>query len=352
MVAHPKTTTGTPRAGGFRMPAEWEPQAAIWLSWPHRRKTWPGGFRPIPAAYAAFVAAISRFEPVRINCARNLQPRARQYCERAGADLRNVAFYDHPTDDAWCRDHGPIFVKNAATGEVAVTDWEFNAWGRKYPRFAADNAIPARVARRLRLRRFQAPMILEGGSLDVNGSGLLLTTEQCLLNPNRNPQLSRAEIERNLRDYLGVSTILWLGGGIVGDDTDGHVDDITRFFKRTGVVTAVERNERDANYRALAENRERLKDVRLPRGGKLEVVELPMPAPVRIAGKRLPARYATFLIGNGAVFVPNFRQPKRDAEANSILQGCFPDRTIVPVDCFHLVLGLGTLHCLSQQQPA
>lgn len=349
----PRSPTA-PAALGFRMPAEWEPQAAIWLSWPHRRATWPGQFRPIPAAYAAYVAAISHFEAVRINCPASLQPRAERLCATAGADMARVAFCDHATDDAWCRDHGPIFIKHRKTGEVAITDWEFNAWGGKYPRFKLDNQIPARIARRLHLRRFVNPMVLEGGSIDVNGSGLLLTTEQCLLNPNRNPGFTREQIEANLRAFLGVRQILWLGEGIVGDDTDGHVDDLTRFVSRDVVVTAVEKNRRDANHRALTDNLERLRGFRTATGKSLQIVELPMPEPVVFRGRRgrVPASYANFLIVNGGVLVPNFRQPRRDAAANAILRDCFPDREVVPVDSYQLILGLGTLHCLSQQQPA
>jgi agmatine deiminase len=336
---------------GFRLPAEWEPQAAVWLSWPHRRATWPGQFRPIPGKFAEIAAQISRRETVRINLARPLARQARALVRRAGADMANVEFYHHPTNDAWCRDHGPIFVKNGETGEVALTDWAYNAWGGKYLPYDRDDRIPARIAAALGLRRFRQKMVLEGGSIDGNGGGLLLTTESCLLNPNRNPSLSRADIERNLRIALGVRTVLWLGAGIAGDDTDGHVDDLTRFFSPRGVVTAVESDRRDPNHRALWENLERLRTWRSPAGGRLEVVELPMPAPCHFRGRRLPASYANFLIVNGAVLMPTFQQPRRDAHAKSILAGCFPGREIVGIDCLELVLGRGTLHCISQQQP-
>ena len=342
----------TPTSLGFRMPAEWEPQEAVWLSWPHRHKTWPKHFRPIPKKFAEIVATISRFEDVRINCAAALQPQAKRLCARAGAAMKRVKFFNHPTNDTWCRDHGPIFVKHKRTGEVALTDWDYNAWGRKYPHFEADDAIPSRISRSLRLRRFKKKMVLEGGSIDVNGAGLLLTTEACLLNKNRNPSLTRAEIEQTLREMLGVRTILWLGDGIVGDDTDGHVDDLSRFFAADGIVTAVERNKRDANYPMLAENLRRLRQMRTPSGKKFRIVELPMPAPVHCDGKRLPASYANFLVINGAVLMPAFRQPRRDAEAAAVLAACFPGREIIPIDCVELVLGLGTLHCISQQQPS
>jgi len=342
----------SPTSLGFRMPAEWEPQSAIWLSWPHNLRTWPGKFRPIPGVFAGIVAQISRFEKVRINCAARLQPRALRLCAAAGADMSRVTFYNHPTNDAWCRDHGPIFVKNDRTGEVAVTDWVHNAWGGKYPPYDLDNKIPPAIARKLGMRRFENDMVLEGGSIDVNGAGLLLTSEQCLLNKNRNPGLTRGQIEQNLKDYLGVKTVLWVGEGIVGDDTDGHIDDITRFYKTDGFVTAIETNRRDPNHRLLAENLERLKDFRTPAGRKFDIVLLPMPKPFGFRGQQVPASYANFLVINGAVLVPQFRQKKRDAEACSILGSCFKDREIIPIDCHDLVWGLGTLHCISQQQPA
>src|SRR6478609_4205247 len=342
----------TPAALGFRMPAEWEPQQAIWLSWPHKRTTWPGRFRPIPGVFAKIVAAISRFQGVRINCAAAMQPRAKRLCAAAGADMAKVEFYNHPTNDTWCRDHGPIFVKHSRTGEVAVTDWVFNMWGDKYRPYDLDNQIPGRIARQLGLRRFENPLVLEGGSIDVNGEGLLLTSEQCLLNQNRNPQLSRADIERNLGDFLGVKEVLWVGEGIVGDDTDGHIDDITRFFKADGFITCVESNRRDPNHRLLAENLGRLRAFRTPAGRHFEIVELPMPRPTAFGGQRVPASYANFLIINGAVLVPQFRQARRDAEARELIGGCFKGREIIPIDCYDLIWGLGTLHCISQQQPA
>ncbi len=348
----PNSEVETPSALGFRMPAEWEPQAAVWLSWPHRLATWPRHFRPIPPKFAEIAARISRFEAVRINLARPLRKRVRALLNRAKADLARISFYEHPTDDTWCRDHGPIFVKEDRTGEVALTDWEFNSYGGKYLPSDRDNAIPPRIARALGLRRFARPMVLEGGSIDVNGSGLLLTTEACLLHPNRNPHLSRSQIEQELRDSLGVHTVHWLGEGIVGDDTDGHVDDLSRFFRADGIVTAVERNCRDANFTALQGNLERLRGLRTPTGGKFNLAELPMPHPVLCDGRRLPASYANFLVINGAVLMPAFRQPRRDAEAAAVLAGCFPGREIIPIDCVDLVLGLGTLHCISQQQPA
>lgn len=342
----------TPAALGFRMPAEWEPQVAVWLSWPHNLATWPGHFRPIPAKFAEIVAHISRYEEVRINVAEPLQQRAWSLIAKAKAVLSRVTLYDHPTNDAWCRDHGPLFVKNDQTGEVALTDWEHNAWGGKYPPFDLDNTVPPNIAAALGFRRFEKKMIMEGGSLDVNGAGLLLTTESCLLNQNRNPTMSKTAIERALRDYLGVHTIYWLGDGIVGDDTDGHIDDMTRFFSADGIVTATESNKKDKNYPILRENLARLQALRTPAGKTFTIVELPMPKPVFFERQQLPASYANFLVINGAVLLPTFQQPKRDAEAAEVLAACFPGRTIIPIDCLELVWGLGTLHCISQQQPA
>jgi agmatine deiminase len=347
-----RRVAATPAALGFRMPAEWAPQAATWLSWPHKRASWPGQFRPVPYTFANIVATISRYQAVRINCAAPLQPRAQRLCAAAGADMARVKFYDHPTNDAWCRDHGPIFVKHRETGEVAITDWAYNAWGDKYPPYDLDNRIPPLIARRLRLRRFENNMVLEGGSIEVDGTGQLLTTEQCLLHPNRNPHLTRDEIEHNLREWLGVHTIHWLGDGIVGDDTDGHIDDITRFVRPDAIVTCVEPNRRDPNHRPLAANLERLRSFRTPAGGRFEIIELPMPRPVVVQDQRVPASYANYLHVNGAALVPTFRQPRRDAAALDVLRHCFPDREIVGIDCFHLIWGLGTLHCISQQQPA
>jgi agmatine deiminase len=342
----------TPAALGFRMPAEWAPQTAVWLSWPHKRASWPGQFRPIPYVFSEIVAHISRFEEVRINIAASLQKRAWSLITKAGADLSKVTLYDHPTNDAWCRDHGPIFVKNHKSGELAVTDWVHTAWGGKYPPYDLDNTIPPLVAKKLKLRRFENDMVLEGGSIEVNGDGLLLTSEQCLLNKNRNPHLSREQIEQNLKDYLGVTQVLWVGDGIIGDDTDGHIDDITRFYKADGFITTVESNKRDPNHEILAENLARLRAFRTPKGKKFDIVELPMPKPFAFQGQVVPASYANFLIINGAVLVPNFRQKKRDAQANEIIASCFPGREIIPIDCYHLIWGLGTLHCISQQQPA
>ncbi len=333
------------------MPAEWAPQKGVWLSWPHNLDTWPGKFEPIPPKFAEIAAVISRFEEVSINCEQALQQGAIDQLARAGAEMERVRLFDHLTNDTWCRDHGPIFVRNGETGEVAVIDWRYNAWGGKYALFDLDNQIPGLVAGALGLRRFEFGQVLEGGSIDVNGDGDLLTTEACLLNPNRNPNLSREEIEDVLRQGLGIDRIHWLGDGIIGDDTDGHIDDLARFYASDGIVTCLETDRNDANFSILEENLERIRALPTREGKRFNIRALPMPEPCVHDGHRMPASYANFLIINGAVLMPTFRQGDRDSEAVSVLTSCFPDREIIEVDCLDLVWGLGTLHCISQQQP-
>lgn len=341
----------TPAELGYRMPAEWAPQRAVWLSWPHNLETWPGRFEGIPAKFAEIAATISRFEGVCINCAGPLQAGAMDLLRRAEACMERVKLLDHPTNDAWCRDHGPIFVRKDADGEIAVTDWLYNAWGGKYPPYDLDNLIPERVAKLRGIGRFAFDLVMEGGSIDVNGAGDLLTSEACLLHPNRNPSLSRSDIEAALKSGLGVERIHWLGDGIVGDDTDGHIDDMTRFFAPGGIVTCVEPDAGDENHPILAANLNRLNTLLGASGEPFEIRTLPMPAPCWCEGQRMPASYANFLIINRAVLMPAFRQSDRDSEAAGVLAGCFPDREIIPIDCLDLVWGLGTLHCISQQEP-
>jgi agmatine deiminase len=352
MATRDHHSRNTPAALGFRLPAEWETQAAVWLSWPHKAATWPGNFRPIPAVFARLAAEISLRQLVRINAPPELEAKARPLLLKAGADMARVEFYPHPTDDAWCRDHGPIFVRNRRTGEVAVTAWDYNAWGGKYPPYDNDRRIPGRIARALGLRSFDNAMVLEGGSIETDGEGQLLTTESCLLNPNRNPGLSRPEIEQALATQFGVEAIFWLGGGIVGDDTDGHVDDLTRFFPKNGILTMVERDQKDPNHAPLQENLDRLRSFRNQEGKKFRLVEIALPKAVRRGAARLPASYANYLVINGAVLMPSFRQPARDAAAAEALAACFPGRDVVPIDCWDLVGGLGAIHCVTQQQPA
>ncbi len=300
---------------------------------------------------AEFVAALSATELVRINVLNAAHEQHVQQILEGRATASNVRFHRFATNDAWCRDHGAIFVKrSAAEDPLLALNFRFNAWGGKYPPYDLDDAIPQQMAAALKVPTFTHPMVLEGGSVDVNGAGALLTTEQCLLHPNRNPSMPREAIEVALCDTLGVSQIVWLGDGIVGDDTDGHVDDLTRFVAPDVVVTVVEQNSRDENYEALADNRERLDSVRLAGDRKLTVLEMQMPAPVEFEGDRLPASYANFYIGNRVVLMPTFGDPA-DEPNRQILQRCFPGRNVVGIDCQDLVLGLGTFHCLTQQVP-
>lgn len=338
----------------YFMPPEWAPQQAVWFSWPHNRDTWPDQMAGAEAALAAAVAALSQREGVHVNVLDDAHAEHVRALLPAGTHHEAVSFEQIPTNDAWCRDHGAIFVFDAA-GRLTALDFGFNAWGGKYPPFHLDDAVPPQMAARLGLPVVKVAQILEGGSVDVNGAGAVLTTTQCLLHPNRNPGhrggRSRGEIEALLHDYLGAEQVLWLGDGIVGDDTDGHVDDITRFVAEHRVITAMEPDPADPNHRPLLENRELLETFRLADGRSLDVVELPMPEPVfGVDGERLPASYANFLIANGLVLVPVFGS-ERDADALAIICGCFPDREVVGIDCRDVVVGLGTLHCLSQQIP-
>jgi len=343
-------TRPAPAELGFRMPAEWAPHQATWISWPHNPETWPGVLAEAEAAMVQAVAALAGGETVRINV---LGPEHEAHVRALLgplADTPAVVFHRFPTNDAWCRDHGAIFVQHP-DGRLAAVDCGFNAWGGKYPPWDLDDAIPAQMAAALGAPRFEGGLILEGGSIDVNGVGTVLTTEQCLLNQNRNPHLSRAEIEHSLRQLFGVQQVLWLGDGIVGDDTDGHIDDITRFVAADTVVTVVEPDPDDPNHAPLAENLERLEAMRLPDGRPLRIIELPMPRPVLLDGQPLPASYGNFYIGNTAVLLPVFGQPA-DEDAARILAPLFPGRRIVPIRANELVVGLGAFHCLTQQVPA
>jgi agmatine deiminase len=335
----------TPRALGFRMPAEWEPHEATWIAWPHNRDDWPGRFAPIPWVYAEIVRKLARVERVRILIAdRAAEQAARRVLGKTGANLAAVEFFHAPTDRVWTRDYGPLLVRNRA-GEVALTNWQFNGWA-KYEDWKNDAAIPGRIAAGLKLPAWEPGLVLEGGSIDVNGRGLLLTTEECLLSPvqARNPHLSRRDIERALGDYLGVRRVIWLRNGIAGDDTHGHVDDLARFVNADTVVIASEPDRSDPNYEPLRDNLAILR--KLP----LRVVKLPMPAPLIFDGPRLPASYANFYIANGLVLVPTFNDAN-DRVALNTLARAFPDREVVGIHAIELVWGLGALHCMTQQQP-
>lgn len=350
----------TPQSLGYHLPAEWEPHEATWIGWPHNLTDWPGRFTPIPWVYSEIVRKLVAAEAVRILVqSKAHEDRARKILRRAGIDLGCVQFFRFPTDRGWTRDFGPIFLKRSESpDQIAIIRFRFNAWA-KYPEWRKDDAIPARAARTLKLPLLAASLagrdiVLEGGSIEVNGQGTLLTTEECLLDPEiqvRNPGLSREGIEAALRQNLGVRNILWLGRGIAGDDTHGHVDDLCRFVNPKTVVLCSEDYAGDPNYAVLKENRERLEGMRLEDGSRIEVVPLPMPAPLHFEGQRLPASYANFYIANAAVLVPTFNDPN-DRIALGTLAELFTDRPVVGIHAVDLVWGLGTLHCLTQQQPA
>lgn len=341
------------------MPAEWESHEATWIAWPHNKTDWPGKFPPIPWVYGEIVRKIAPAERVRIlvNSPAH-EAQARRILKKAGVDLARLDFLRFPTDRGWTRDFGPLFVKKESPPpEVAIARFHFNAWA-KYPDWKKDDKIPELAARHLGLRVFDPQLrgtsvILEGGSIDVNGRGTLITTEECLLDPDvqaRNPGLSREDVEGVVRDYLGATTVLWLGKGIAGDDTHGHVDDVCRFVGPKRVVLCREPSPRDPNHRPLAENRERLQGARVEDGSNLEVIDLPMPAPLFFGDQRLPASYANFYVANAAVLVPTFNDPN-DRVALGILAELFRDRPVVGIHAVDLVWGLGTLHCLTQQEP-
>jgi agmatine deiminase len=341
-----------PASLGYRMPAEWEPHAATWLSWPKPHGiSFPDSYEQIPPVLAKMVDALADSERVCINVADAEEENVvRGLLVKNKARTEHVIFHHIPTNEPWCRDHGPIFVVRKEAPRMAILDWQYNAWGWKYPPFDLDDVVPTRVSEILDLPLYLPGMVLEGGSIDVNGSGTLLTTKSCLLNPNRNPDLTKKEIEQHMKDFLGVKKILWLGDGIEGDDTDGHVDDLTRFVSHHHVLTVVEEDEEDANYEPLRENLEALRTMKVEDGKLLEVTTLPMPGKIVRDGQRLPASYANFYIANKVVLLPVFADC-HDAWAIAVLEKAFPERKIVPIDCRELIWGLGAFHCLTQQQP-
>ena len=353
--------TKTPRQLGYRMPAEWEPHEATWLAWPHNPEDWPGKFAAIPWLYAEIVRLLAARERVHLIVEdAATERRVKSMLSRAGANLDRVNFHRWPTDRGWTRDSGPIFVRNAK-GRVALTNWRFNGWA-KYDDWHLDDKLPGRVTKLLGCPAWQPlvqnqngtkhPVVLEGGSIDVDGQGALLTTEECLLSEvqQRNPGLSREKLERVFSDYLGIDQVIWLGRGIAGDDTHGHVDDIARFAGPATIVAAVEPDTSDPNHAPLKENLALLKAARTPGGKQFTVVELPMPRPVVFRGQRLPASYANFYVANGVVLVPTFHDPN-DRVALNLLAEVFPDREVIGVHSMDLIWGLGALHCMTQQQP-
>jgi agmatine deiminase len=345
------------------MPAEWEPHQATWISWPHNREDWPGKFAPVPWVYVEIVRHLHQSERVCILVEdQEMENRVKRMLSRAVIDLSRICFFRFPTNRVWIRDYGPIFVRKQGDGvsEIATTNWKFTAWA-KYSNWKKDNSIPSKIAKALKLEqwephaslgRIRQPIVLEGGSIEVNGKGTLVTTEECLLSAvqQRNPRLSRSDLEEAFGRYLGIRKVLWLRKGIAGDDTHGHVDDLARFVNANTLVVVAEDKAEDDNYSNLKENMELVQSMTDQDGKPLQIVPLPMPNPVYFNGRRLPASYANFYIANKVVLVPTFND-SRDGVALSILAQLFPQREVIGIHSLDLVWGLGTLHCLTQPQP-
>jgi agmatine deiminase len=345
------TESVTPRQLGYRVPAEWKPHAATWLAWPHNRGTWPAQLAEVRRVWAQMIGAIAQGEQVNLLVNdRDAETEVKAFLQAERVWSESVVLHQIPTVDVWIRDYGPTFL-TGQRGGLALNDWIYNGWGGKYEGYEADDGVAKEIAKLLQVPVFEPGIVLEGGSIDVNGTGICLTTEQCLLNPNRNPALTKSQIEGVLKDYLTIDQVIWLGEGIEGDDTDGHVDDLARFVDSATVVCILGDNQSDEDYRRLRENYERLVGFRDPAGRKLNVIALPTPEAVVVDGARLPASYANFYIANSVVLLPTFEQPNDD-KALGILTDLFPSRQVIGIPCAAVVYGLGAIHCVTQQQPA
>jgi agmatine deiminase len=342
----------TPKELGYKFPAEFALHSATWLSWPHKEESWPGKIDAIFPSYSLFIKELTKGEKVCINVSDEaMKAFAISHLQKAEVNLSKVEFFLNRTNDAWCRDHGPAFLINPDAAEKKViVDWGYNAWGNKYPPFELDDVIPTLIGKQLNIPVFHPGIVMEGGSVEFNGKGTLLTSRSCLLNPNRNPHLNQSQIEEYLSNYYGVDQILWIDEGIVGDDTDGHIDDTVRFVNEDTVVTVIEENKNDENYKLLQHNIKQLQQMRLRNGKQLNIIELPMPEKLVYEGQRLPSSYANFYITNKSVIVPTFHC-KNDDKALQIIQQCFPSREVVGIDSTDIIWGLGSFHCLSQQEP-
>jgi agmatine deiminase len=342
-----------PKHLGYYFSAEFAKHEATWLSWPHKEASWPGKIHTIFPSYCAFIKEITKGELVRINvCDEKMKTFAIEQLQELNVDLSKVEFFLHPTNDAWCRDHGPAFLINPnAEQRKIIVDWDYNAWGNKYPPYDLDDVIPTLIAKHYNIPVYYPGIIMEGGSVDFNGKGTLITSTACLLNKNRNPHLNQSQVEEYLINYYGVDQVLWVDEGIVGDDTDGHIDDTVRFVNEDTVIAVVEENRNDENHALLEKNLKQLNKMRLLNGKQLNIVELPMPDELIYEDQRLPCSYANFYITNHAVIVPTFRC-KKDEQALQIIQYCFPYREVVGIDSTEIIWGLGSFHCLSQQEPA
>ncbi len=342
----------TPKSLGYYFPAEFALHASTWLSWPHKEASWPGKIQTIFPSYVQFIKELSHVELVNINvCDETMQQEATEMLLAAAVDTSRVHFHLHPTNDAWCRDHGPAFLLNKHdASKKAIVDWNYNAWGNKYPPYDLDDVIPTLIGEKMGLPVFNPGIIMEGGSVDFNGAGTVITSTACLLNPNRNPHLNQQQIEQYLLDYYGQDQVLWVDEGIIGDDTDGHIDDTVRFINEDTVITVIEENKLDENYALLQHNLKQLKEMRLLNGKQLNIIEIPMPDSVIWEDQMLPASYANFYIANNLVVVPTYRS-KKDDQVIQLLESCFPGRRVVGIDSTDIIWGLGSFHCLSQQEP-
>ncbi len=342
----------TPKELGYYFPAEFAPHEATWLSWPHKEASWPDKIHTIFPYYAQFVKYLALSEKVRINVAdEKMKAFAMSYLELANVNLNQVEFFFHPTNDAWCRDHGPAFLLHKTEAKKAIVDWGYNAWGNKYPPYDLDDVVPTLIGKHFGLDVFHPGIVMEGGSVEFNGAGTVMTSTACLLNENRNPHLNQAQIEQFLCDYYGQQQVLWVDEGIVGDDTDGHIDDTVRFVNEDTVITVIESNKEDENFGLLQHNLQQLKAMRLPTGKQLNIIELPMPDLMVWEDQRLPCSYANYYVSNKYVIVPTFRQQKDDV-AMQIIQSAHPEREVIGIDSTEIIWGLGSFHCLSQQEPA
>jgi agmatine deiminase len=347
----------TPAALGYTFPPEWAPHRATWFSWPRPEGiSFPDKYHTVPENLARIFREIALRERVEISVPNgNYEFLVKRQLREHGCPLKNIYFHHIKTNESWCRDHGPAFVvrqhPRGGKREMAIVDWGFNAWGGKYPPYDDDDRVPTEIARELGLPVFYPKIVMEGGSVEFNGAGTVLTTTQCLLNKNRNPQLTKGQVERYLKDYYGQKDVCWLGDGIAGDDTDGHIDDLARFLDPTTIVVGVEEDHKDENYEVLQDNLRRVKKLKDQDGRAFEIVEIPMPGRIEHDGQRLPATYVNFYFVNGALLVPTFGNRRKDAIALAILQQRLPGRKVIGIDCRELIWGLGAIHCLSQQQP-
>jgi agmatine deiminase len=343
----------TPKELGYYFPAEWEKHDATWLSWPHKESTWPGKIEKIYSVYSHFIGILAEGERVCINVNdKAMQEKAESHLNQAGVDLKQVEFFIHPTNDAWCRDHGPSFlIRSSVMHPKAIVDWKYNAWGGKYPPYDLDDRIPTLISTQYCIPCFTPEIIMEGGSVEFNGKGTVLTTKSCLLNPNRNPLCTQDQIEEYLIQYYGVDQVLWLDKGIEGDDTDGHIDDLTRFVNENTVVTIVAHQRNHPDYEILKSNVKALESMRLLNGEFLNIIELPVPKPYIYEGQLLPCSYANFYISNAAVIVPTF-EDHMDEIALNVLSNCFKNRKVIGLNSKDIIWGLGSFHCLSQQEPS